>query len=155
MFSCTDMFLLGTALLSFGISLYVMFVSSDCTKQKRRRQIAESTFGSFNLKVGFPRHLRDWLMPFSHCMINNSCLSKLFQKLAKSMEMQSIWDAKSRLGHSVLLILQAGVVEKLKEVELTSGMDLACLAGAVFVSSASVFILSKLSIPRGTNAFST
>ncbi|XP_042414841.1 uncharacterized protein LOC122003945 [Zingiber officinale] len=121
-----DMFLVGTALLSFGISLYVMFVSSDDMKQKKRRQIAESTFGPFNLK-----------------------------KLAKSMGMQSISDAKSRLGHSILLILQAGMVEKLKEVELVSGMDLACFAGAVFVSSACVFVLSKLSIPRGTNAFST
>ncbi|XP_074580716.1 uncharacterized protein LOC141837166 [Curcuma longa] len=120
-----DMFLVGTALLSFGISLYVMFVSSDemKQKQKRRQQIAESMFGSFNLK-----------------------------KLAKSMGMQSISDAKSRLGHSILLILQAGVVEKLKAVEMASGMDLACFAGAVFVSSACVFILSKLSIPRETNA---
>nr|XP_018684101.1 PREDICTED: uncharacterized protein LOC103993122 [Musa acuminata subsp. malaccensis] len=112
-----DMFLVGTALLTFGISLYVMFASSEEMKQKRGWQTAKSCFGSFNLK-----------------------------KLADSMEMQSMSHAKSRLGHAVLLILQTGVVDKFKNVRLASGMDLACFAAAVFVSSACVFLLSKLSM---------
>ncbi|URE15941.1 Uncharacterized protein family, UPF0114 [Musa troglodytarum] len=117
-----DMFLVGTALLTFGISLYVMFASSEEMKQKRGWRTAKSCFGSFNLK-----------------------------KLADSMEMQSISHAKSRLGHAVLLILQTGVVDKFKNVQLASGMDLACFAAAVFVSSACVFLLSKLSMQHSKN----
>ncbi|CAL9129757.1 uncharacterized protein LOC135643514 isoform X1 [Musa acuminata AAA Group] len=117
-----DMFLVGTALLTFGISLYVMFASSEEMKQKRGWQTAKSCFGSFNLK-----------------------------KLADSMEMQSMSHAKSRLGHAVLLILQTGVVDKFKNVRLASGMDLACFAAAVFVSSACVFLLSKLSMQHSKN----
>lgn len=59
--------------------------------------------------------------------------------------------AKSRLGHAVLLILQTGVVDKFKNVRLASGMDLACFAAAVFVSSACVFLLSKLSMQHSKN----
>ncbi|WOK92235.1 hypothetical protein Cni_G00926 [Canna indica] len=118
-----DMFLVGTALLTFGIGMYVTFARSAEMKQKGW-QNAESRFGSFNL-----------------------------EKLADSMEMQSISQAKSRLGHAILLILQAGVVDKFKNVQVASGLDLACFAGAVFISSACVFLLSKLTIPHGKNAF--
>ncbi|KAG1367008.1 hypothetical protein COCNU_13G007980 [Cocos nucifera] len=110
-----DMFLVGASLLTFGMGLYVMFSGSADTKRNRGWQIAESSLGSFNL-----------------------------QKLAKSMEMQSISEAKSRIGHAILLLLQTGVLEKLKNVSSASGLDLACFAGAVFISSACIFLLSKL-----------
>lgn len=65
--------------------------------------------------------------------------------------MQSISEAKSKLGHAIMLILHAGVLDKFKNVPLISGLDLACFAGAVFVSSASVFLLSKLTTQQSTN----
>nr|XP_010909563.1 uncharacterized protein LOC105035641 [Elaeis guineensis] len=119
-----DMFLVGTALLTFGMGLYVMFSGSANTKRNRGWQIAESSLGSFNL-----------------------------QKLAKSMEMQSIREAKSRIGHAILLLLQTGVLEKLKNVSLASCLDLACFAGAVFVSSACIFLLSKLTTQRSKSTW--
>ncbi|XP_038976164.1 uncharacterized protein LOC120107081, partial [Phoenix dactylifera] len=119
-----DTFLVGTALLTFGMGLYVMFSGSADTKQNRGWQIAESSLGSFNL-----------------------------QMLAKSMEMQSISEAKSKIGHAILLILQTGMLEKFKNVTLASGLDLACFAGAVFISSACVFLLSKLTMQRSKSAW--
>lgn len=47
------MFLVGTALLTFGMGLYVMFAASSGKNQKNgeRHPVAESNFGPFNLKV--------------------------------------------------------------------------------------------------------
>ncbi|CAN0872843.1 hypothetical protein LINGRAHAP2_LOCUS10215 [Linum grandiflorum] len=42
------------------------------------------------------------------------------------------------------MILQVGLVDKFKNVPLTTSFDLACFAAAILVSSASTFILSKL-----------
>lgn len=62
--------------------------------------------------------------------------------------MQSVAQAKTKVGHAVLLLLQAGVVEKFTDVPMVSCTDLACFAGAVLASSASVFLLSRLMIPQ-------
>lgn len=100
-----DMFLIGTALLTFGMGMYGMFYGSS-------RNIQEP----------------------------------VYQKLKEGARLQSIVQAKSRFGHAILLLLQAGVLEKFKSVPLVTGLDMACFAGAVLASSAGVFLLSKLSV---------
>ena len=60
--------------------------------------------------------------------------------------MQSVSQAKSKIGHAVMMILQVGVLDKLKSVSVVTGLDLACFSGAVFISSACIFLLSKLSV---------
>ncbi|CAM0876130.1 unnamed protein product [Alopecurus aequalis] len=99
-----DMFLIGTALLTFGMGMYGMF------------------YGSQNIQ------------------------KPVYQKLKEGARLQSIVQAKSRFGHAILLLLQAGVLEKFKSVPLVTGLDMACFAGAVLASSAGVFLLSKLSV---------
>ncbi|KAI7729714.1 hypothetical protein M8C21_020919 [Ambrosia artemisiifolia] len=109
-----DMFLVGTAMLTFGMGLYVMFVGSQASKG---RSIPSSNlFGLFYLKE-FP----SWA------------------------GMKSISQAKSKIGHALMLLLQVGVLEKFRSIPLVTGLDLACFAAAVFVSSAGLFILSRLS----------
>ncbi|KAJ3672788.1 hypothetical protein LUZ60_006162 [Juncus effusus] len=114
-----DMFLVGTALLTFGMALYIMFVCSTEMKQTRGSQIATSNSGNFNLT-----------------------------KLKQGMETRSIARAKTKVGHAILLLLQAGMMEKFTNVPLVNGLDLACFAGAVMVSAASVFLLSQLGTPH-------
>ncbi|KAJ0818715.1 hypothetical protein HanPI659440_Chr00c01g0705551 [Helianthus annuus] len=108
-----------TAMLTFGMGLYVMFVGS---KAPKGRPIPSSNFfGLFHLKE-FP----SWA------------------------GIKSISQAKSKIGHALMLLLQVGVLEKFKSIPLVTGLDLACFAAAVFVSSAGLFILSRLS--TGTNS---
>ena len=57
--------------------------------------------------------------------------------------MQSVTQAKSKMGHAVIMIMQVGVLDKFKSVPLVTGLDLACFAGAIFVSSACLFLLSR------------
>jgi len=58
--------------------------------------------------------------------------------------MQSIAEAKSKIGHAVMMILQVGVLEKFKDIPLVTGLDLACFAASVLTSSACFFVLSRL-----------
>ena len=60
--------------------------------------------------------------------------------------MKSVSQAKSKIGHAVMMILQVGVLEKFKSIPIVTNLDLACFAGAVFVSSACIFLLSRISV---------
>ncbi|OVA18612.1 Uncharacterized protein family UPF0114 [Macleaya cordata] len=112
-----DMFLLGSAMLIFGMGLYVLFMGSRNMNRGHRVLLPGSNlFGLFHLK-GPP-----------------ACIG-----------MNSMSQAKSKIGHAVLMILQVGVLEKFKNVPLVTGFDLACFAGAILISSACVFLLSRLS----------
>ncbi|KAH7533260.1 hypothetical protein FEM48_Zijuj04G0111800 [Ziziphus jujuba var. spinosa] len=61
------------------------------------------------------------------------------------VEMQTVSQAKSKIGHAMMMILQVGVLQKFKSIPLVTGLDLACFAGAVFLSSACIFVLSRIS----------
>ncbi|CAL0331241.1 unnamed protein product [Lupinus luteus] len=112
----TDMFLIGTALLIFGVSLYVMFVGSRAARtEKESLPCTSNLFGHFYMKSA-----------------------------PKWVGMQSIEKAKSKIGHAVMMILQVGVLDKFKDIPLVTGLDLACFAAVIFTSSASIFVLSKL-----------
>lgn len=71
------------------------------------------------------------------------------QKIPTWVEMESMSEAKSKIGHAVMMILQVGVLEKFKNIPLSSAVDLACFAAAVIISSASIFFLSKLNMGGG------
>ncbi|KAK3146145.1 hypothetical protein QOZ80_3BG0262270 [Eleusine coracana subsp. coracana] len=111
-----DMFLIGTALLKFAMGLYTMFYGSQSV-QKPGQHINSSHSGTFNLK-----------------------------KLKEGARLRSITHAKTRIGHAIVLLLQAGILEEFKNVPLASGLDMACFAGAVLASSAGVFLLSRLTV---------
>ncbi|KAL6951986.1 hypothetical protein U1Q18_016201 [Sarracenia purpurea var. burkii] len=117
-----DMFLVGTALLTFGMGLYIMFIGSKYLQGNGSQLPTSNLFGLFYLKT-----------------------------LPRWMGMQSVAQAKSKIGQAVVMILQVGVLEKFKSIPLVTGLDLACFAGALLVSSACIFLLSRLS-GRGTDA---
>ncbi|KAL5055215.1 hypothetical protein RYX36_035897 [Vicia faba] len=107
-----DMFLVGTALLMFGVGLYVMFVGS-CKDTSKEQE------------------------PFGHLQIMKSA--------PRWVGMQSIEQAKSKIGHAVMMILQVGLIDKFNNIPMVTGLDLACFAAALLTSSATIFVLSKLS----------
>ncbi|XP_073306559.1 uncharacterized protein [Primulina huaijiensis] len=113
-----DMFLVGIAMLIFGMAMHIMFVGSS--DRKRFLEYSASTSS------------------------NNFSL----EKLSSWIKMRSVMQAKSKIGHAVILILQVEVLEKSKYLTTTSPLDLACYAGVVLLSSASIFILSRIALSR-------
>ncbi|KAJ6940041.1 hypothetical protein NC651_006251 [Populus alba x Populus x berolinensis] len=59
--------------------------------------------------------------------------------------MQSVSVAKSKIVHAIVMILQVGLLEKFSNVPSATGLDVACFAGAVLISSAWIFPLPRLS----------
>ncbi|KAL0302694.1 UNVERIFIED_CONTAM: hypothetical protein Sangu_3085300 [Sesamum angustifolium] len=112
-----DMFLVGTAMLIFGVALHVMFVGQQSLKGKG--SLGSTSSGNFNL-----------------------------EKLPSWIGMETAIQAKSKIGQAVIMILQVQVLEKCKSIPVVSGMDIACFAGAIFLSSASLFVLSKIAFAR-------
>ncbi|XP_016647904.1 PREDICTED: uncharacterized protein LOC103320792 isoform X1 [Prunus mume] len=119
----TDMFLVGTAMLIFGVGLYAMFVGSKAVKEKGPRFSESNFFGLFYMKAP-----PAWV------------------------DMKSVSQAKSKIGHAVVMILQVGLLDKFKSIPLVTPLDLACFAGAVLLSSAGTFILARLSTTSGAFA---
>lgn len=105
-----DMFLVGTALLMFGVGLYVMFVGSWTTGKQKE----------------------------------SSGLLYIMKSPPRWVGVQSIEQAKSKIGHAVMMILQVGLIEKFNDIPMVTGLDLACFAAALLTSSATIFVLSKL-----------
>ncbi|KAL0369035.1 UNVERIFIED_CONTAM: hypothetical protein Scaly_1122400 [Sesamum calycinum] len=112
-----DMFLVGTAMLIFGVALHVMFVGQQNLKGKG--SLGSTLSGNFNL-----------------------------EKLPSWIGMETAIQAKSKIGQAVIMILQVQVLEKCKSIPVVNGMDIACFAGAIFLSSASLFVLSKIAFAR-------
>ncbi|KAL3514580.1 hypothetical protein ACH5RR_027297 [Cinchona calisaya] len=108
-----DMFLVATAMLVFGMGMYVMFVGPS----GRTGKWSQLLHRSISLKT-----------------------------LPSRIGIHTIMQAKSKIGQAVIMILQVGVLEKFKTIPLVTGFDLACFAGAVFTSSACIFLLSKLAV---------
>ncbi|XP_075485010.1 uncharacterized protein LOC142524793 [Primulina tabacum] len=112
-----DMFLVGIAMLIFGMAMHIMFVGTS--DRKRLEYSASTSSNNFSL-----------------------------EKLSSWIKMRSVMQAKSKIGHAVILILQVEVLEKSKYLTTTSPLDLACYAGVVLLSSASIFILSRIALSR-------
>uniref|UniRef100_A0A0E0LFI5 Uncharacterized protein n=1 Tax=Oryza punctata TaxID=4537 RepID=A0A0E0LFI5_ORYPU len=63
----------------------------------------------------------------------------------KWLEIQSVNDLKTKLGHVIVMVLLVGIFEKSKRVTITSCTDLFCFAASIFLSSACLYLLSRLS----------
>lgn len=67
----------------------------------------------------------------------------------KWVEIKSVNDLKTKLGHVIVMVLLVGIFEKSKRVTITSCADLLCFAGSIFLSSVCLYLLSKLHTTKG------
>ncbi|XP_050214784.1 uncharacterized protein LOC126665895 isoform X1 [Mercurialis annua] len=113
-----DVYLLGTVMLVFGMGLYELFVSNlDTPKFMSGDTLVQKSnlFGLFTLKER-PR----WL------------------------EVKTVNELKTKLGHVIVMLLLIGFFEKSKTAIIHSPIDLLCFATSVFLCSACLYLLSKL-----------
>ncbi|CAN6200549.1 unnamed protein product [Urochloa humidicola] len=67
----------------------------------------------------------------------------------KWLVIDSVNDLKTKLGHVIVTLLLVGVFEKSKTVTITSCTDLFCFAASIFLSSACLYLLSRLNSAKG------
>lgn len=113
-----DVYLLGTVMLVFGMGLYELFVSNlDIAKSVsgEGNQQTSNLFGLFTLKER-PR----WL------------------------EIKSVNELKTKLGHVIVMLLLIGLFDKTKKAAINTPFDLLCFSASVLLSSGCLYLLSML-----------
>ncbi|KAA3466606.1 Membrane protein [Gossypium australe] len=113
-----DIYLMGTVMLVFGMGFYELFVCNLDIAKTQSKEKATSTsnlFGLFALKER-PR----WL------------------------EIKSVSELKTKLGHVIVMLLLIGFFNKCKKAVIHSTQDLLCFSASVLLSSGCLFLLSKL-----------
>lgn len=66
------------------------------------------------------------------------------QERPKWLEIRSLDELKTKLGHVIVMILLVGMFEKSKKVPVNSGVDFLCFAAAILMAAGCLFLLSKL-----------
>ncbi|KAG2302416.1 hypothetical protein Bca4012_060721 [Brassica carinata] len=78
-------------------------------------------------------------------LVLGNAIYNMFVSCKINQSNQSIGEVKTRIGYAVVMILHVGMMEKFKTTPLVTCMDLACFAASLFILSASMFLLSRLS----------
>ncbi|XP_074573091.1 uncharacterized protein LOC141829500 [Curcuma longa] len=113
-----DVYLAGTVMLIFGMGLYGLFISNitpETPSGVDRALKGSSLFGMFALK-----------------------------ERPKWMQISSLDELKTKVGHVIVMILLVKMFERSKMVTIATGMDLLCYSICICLSSASLYILHNL-----------
>ncbi|XP_020590179.1 uncharacterized protein LOC110031355 [Phalaenopsis equestris] len=116
-----DVYLAGTVMLIFAMGLYGLFISNS----------------PLGLAPGVDRTLK------------GSSLFGMFQlkERPKWMNIRSLDELKTKVGHVIVMILLVKMFERSKMVAITTGIDLLSYSVCIFLSSASLYILHHLHKP--------
>ncbi|XVF30521.1 hypothetical protein REPUB_Repub16aG0065000 [Reevesia pubescens] len=117
-----DVYLAGTVMLIFGMGLYGLFISNvnpSLPTDVDRALKGSSLFGMFALK-----------------------------ERPKWMQISSLDELKTKVGHVIVMILLVKMFERSKMVAISTGMDLLSYSVCIFLSSASLYILHHLHKPE-------
>ncbi|THU60290.1 hypothetical protein C4D60_Mb07t11060 [Musa balbisiana] len=81
-----------------------------------------------------------------------SNLLGLFKLLERPrwLDIQSVNELKTKLGHVIVMVLLVGMFEKSKKVTISSTADLLCFAASILLSSSCLYLLSKLHTTKGS-----
>lgn len=111
-----DVYLMGTVMLIFGMGLYGLFISTlDVPGASGGSRCGSNLFGLFQLT-----------------------------ERPKWLEVRSLDELKTKLGHVIVMILLVGMFEKSKKVPIHSGFDLLCFSASILLSSGCLYLLAKL-----------
>ncbi|KAL8266867.1 hypothetical protein R6Q59_004211 [Mikania micrantha] len=113
-----DVYLLGTVMLVFGMGLYELFISNLDIAKARSEGVTARRSNLFGLFV--------------------------LQERPKWLEIKSVNELKTKLGHVIVMLLLIGLFEKSKKAAILTPTDLLCFSGSVLLSSCCLYLLSKL-----------
>lgn len=112
----TDVYLLGTVMMIFGMGLYELFVSNlDIAKSLPDQEDRSNLFGLFTL-VERPK----WL------------------------EIKSVNELKTKVGHVIVMLLLIGLLDNSKKAAINTPTDLLCFSVSILLCSCGLYLLSRL-----------
>lgn len=66
------------------------------------------------------------------------------QERPQWLEIKSVNELKTKLGHVIVMLLLIGLFEKSKKAVILTPVDLLCFSASVLLSSACLYLLAKL-----------
>jgi len=76
-------------------------------------------------------------LPFSSVLPN-------FQERPKWLEIKTVNELKTKLGHVIVMLLLIGLFDKSKKAAINTPVDLLCFSASVLLCSGCLYLLSKL-----------
>ena len=67
------------------------------------------------------------------------------QERPKWLEIKSVNELKTKLGHVIVMALLVGLFDKIQKVGIVNPVDLLCLTASILLASGGLLLLSKLS----------
>lgn len=113
-----DVYLLGTVMLVFGMGLYELFISNLGIAHSASDESTSHRSNLFGLFV--------------------------LKERPKWLEIKSVNELKTKLGHVIVMLLLIGLFEKSKKAAILTPTDLLCFSGSILLSSCCLYLLSKL-----------
>jgi uncharacterized membrane protein YqhA len=71
-------------------------------------------------------------------------ISFIFQERPKWLDIKTVNELKTKLGHVIVMLLLIGLLDRSKKAVIHSPADLLCFSASILLSSGSLFLLSKL-----------
>lgn len=68
----------------------------------------------------------------------------ILQERPQWLEIKSVNELKTKLGHVIVMLLLIGLFEKSKKAAILTPVDLLCFAASILLSSVCLYLLSKL-----------
>lgn len=68
-----------------------------------------------------------------------------FQERPKWLNIKTVDELKTKLGHVIVMLLLIGLFDKSKKASIQTPVDLLCFCVSVLLSSSCLFLLSRLS----------
>ncbi|RZR92797.1 hypothetical protein BHM03_00021153 [Ensete ventricosum] len=143
-----NVYLAGTVMLIFGMGLYGLFISNvppGIPSGVDRALKGSSLFGMFALKH-VPNANSHAAAKQGETIIRSHFF--FMQERPKWMQISSLDELKTKVGHVIVMILLVKMFERSKMVNIATGQDLLSYSICIFLSSASLYILHNLHKPE-------
>lgn len=141
-----DVYLVGTVMLIFGVGLYELFVHPLQAPGGQGQGSGSSTEASASTGGSTEGVAQD--------RVPESNLFGLFPMRArlKSMDISSLDELKTKLGHVIVLILMVQLYEKSKKVRMVSALDFFLFSASTTLAALCMLLLSKLGLQNGSSS---
>ncbi|CAI5483213.1 unnamed protein product [Closterium sp. Yama58-4] len=169
-----DVYLIGTVMLIFGMGLYDLFIhnfnveaaTSDDGAHRSAHGASHTRKSASSADAPLPTHAQQQQQQHQQQRqhrakgrargegARRSLGSNLFglfrlQSRPSWLEVSSLDEMKTKLGHVIVMILLVGTFEKSKKVVVATSMDFLCFSLGVCFAAGCLFLLTKLHLHHG------
>ncbi|KAJ8448351.1 hypothetical protein Cgig2_021979 [Carnegiea gigantea] len=141
-----DVYLLGTVMLVFGMGLYELFVCNidiEGSLKGQKFPYRSNLFGLFTLMV-ILNNIPSTFFITTTIDPGVNVLHSVPQERPKWLEIKSVNELKTKVGHVIVMLLLIGFFDNSNKVAIHSPIDLLCFSASILLCSICLYLLAQL-----------